>query len=224
MNRITTNRYPFKRVSVLKSRPVRSSAIHCAYRRCDESHHYKQRHFQSAPIPKSKMARSRAIHCASPKCDLHYSAYRRCDESHHYKQRHFQSAPIPKSKMARSRAIHCASPKCDLHYSAYRRCDESHHYKQRHFQSAPIPKSKMVRSSAIHCASRKPYGNRGLLLEHSPFSHCFKHNSEKNKHRCTHTQPRRGGMFIETGQNALFSPVGAICGSLKIVQSLVKSK
>ena len=31
------------------------------------------------------------------------------------------------------------------------------------------------------------------FLEHSDFSQCFKHkpNSEKNKHRCPHTQPRR---------------------------------
>ena len=43
----------------------------------------------------------------------------------------------------------------------------------------------------------------------SHYSH--KRNSEKNKRRCSHTQPRRGDMSIETLSPAQLSPVGAAC-------------
>ena len=69
MNRITTNRSPFKKVSVLKSILVRSSAIHCASRKGSVNRGLFSGAFCFFAIAamKSILVRSSAIHCASRK-------------------------------------------------------------------------------------------------------------------------------------------------------------
>ena len=78
---------------------------------------------------------------------------------------------------------------------------------------APRPNATCIIAS---CVTSVEIGTR--FPEPSNFSQCFKYkpNSEKNKHRCLHTQHRRGGMSIDTASVAKLSSVGATCNSAGI--------
>ncbi len=71
---------------------------------------------------------------------------------------------------------------------------------------APRPNATCI---IVSCVTSVEIGI--CFLEPPNFSQCFKYkpNSEKNKHRCPHTQPRRGGMSIDTASVAKLSSVGA---------------
>ena len=114
------------------------------------------------------------------------------------------------------------------------------HYSDKNFkriQRGSVLKSSLVRSSAILRRTRpnakciiaprvNPVEIGVCFLKHSNFSQCFKHkpNLEKNKRRCTHTQPRRDDISVEPWFSKSAKPrTGGICIKIKIVQSLVFS-